>query len=64
MRKKQTFVIALILLSVIIWVYKSSNKEYDNIMNVIAGNNHYIRNIIIKPNETCNCKFKIYLLLI
>lgn len=56
MRKKQTFVIALILLSVIIWVYKTSNKEYDNIMNVIAGNNHYIRNIIIKPNETCNCK--------
>ncbi|XP_013135589.1 PREDICTED: UDP-GalNAc:beta-1,3-N-acetylgalactosaminyltransferase 1-like [Papilio polytes] len=54
MRKKQTFVIALILLSVIIWVYKSSNKEYDNIMNVIAGNNHYIRKIIIKPNETCN----------
>ncbi|XP_013170723.1 PREDICTED: beta-1,3-galactosyltransferase 5-like [Papilio xuthus] len=54
MRKKQTIFVALILLSLLIWVYKSSNKQYENIIIAITGNNHYIRNVVIKPNVSCH----------
>ncbi|XP_034834298.1 beta-1,3-galactosyltransferase 5-like [Maniola hyperantus] len=54
MTRKVVYLIVIALLSVLIWIYRSSNLEFSNTVLVLTQNN-VIKNTLIQPhNSTCN----------
>lgn len=52
------FLIALILISLIVWIYRNSETQYTKVITEIEEKN-YIKSLLIEPNikKLCSCKF-------